>query len=67
MAQNEGRILLALQAYQTGQIPSLRAAARTYEVPHATLTRRFHGTLSQSDFVSPNRKLTSTEESTLVQ
>ncbi len=67
MAQNEGRILLALQAYQAGQIPSLRAAARAYDVPYTTLSRRSKGTLSQSESVSPNLKLTQTEESTLIQ
>jgi hypothetical protein len=37
MSQTEGRIILALQAYQQGQISSLRAATRTYEVPYTTL------------------------------
>ena len=38
MAQNEGRLLLALQAYQQGHFPSLRATARSYDVSHRTLT-----------------------------
>ena len=67
MAQNEGRIVLALQAYQLGQFSSLRAAARSYEVSHITLTRRHQGTPSRADFVSPHLKLTQTEEATLVQ
>ena len=66
MSQTEGRIILALQAYQQGQFSSLRAAARSYDVSHTTLLRRHHGTTSRSDFTSPNRKLTQTEEATLV-
>ncbi len=67
MAQNEGRILLALQAYQQGHFTSLRAAARSYNISHTTLSRRHRGTSSRSEFVSPNLKLTQTEESTLLE
>jgi hypothetical protein len=38
MANTEGRIALALQAYQKGQFSSIRAAAQTYSVSHAILT-----------------------------
>ena len=67
MAQKEGRMVLALQAYRRGQFSSLRAAARSYNVPHKTLSRRHHGTLPQADSISPNLKLTQTEERTLIQ
>ena len=67
MSQTEGRIALALQAYQQGQFSSIRAAARAYGVPHTTLTRRLKGTTSRSDFTHPNRKLTQTEETALVE
>ena len=67
MAQNEGRILLALQAYQRGQFSSLWAAVHTYGVSYITLTRRSKGTPARADFVSPQLKLTQTEEATLVQ
>src|SRR6187402_44595 len=67
MAQNEGRLLLALQAYQRGQISSLRAAAHMYGVSHTTLARRYKGTPARADFVSSQLKLTQTEEATLVQ
>jgi hypothetical protein len=66
MAQSEGRIALALHAYQQGQFSSLRAAARTYDVPYVTLTRRYQGTFSRSNCTPYNRKLTQTEETTLV-
>lgn len=67
MANTEGRIALALQAYQRGQFKSLRAAARAYEVSHKTLTRRSQGTPSRTESIPHNRKLTLTEESTLVE
>jgi hypothetical protein len=67
MAQIEGRITLALQAFQHAQFSSLRAAARAYEVPHVTLTRRSKGTPSRSILTSANLRLTQTEETTLVQ
>ena len=67
MAQNEGRIVLALQAYRRGQFLSLRAAARVYNIPNKTLTRRHNGTLSRADSTSTQLKLTQTEETTLVQ
>ena len=66
MANTEGRIALALQAYQRGQFSSLRAAARAYDVPHTTLTRRNQGTPPRSDFTSPNLKLTQTKETALI-
>ena len=66
MSQIEGRIALALQAYQQGQISSLRAAARAYDVPYTSLYRRNQGTTSRLVSVSSNRKLTQTEESALI-
>ena len=67
MANLEGRIILALNAYKKNHFRSLRAAASAYDVPRTTLTRRFKGTPSRPDSVSPNLKLTQTEETTLVQ
>lgn len=67
MSQTEGRIVLALRAYRQGQFSSLRAAALSYEVSYRTLTRRHNGTPSRDNFISPNLKLTQTEEATLVQ
>jgi hypothetical protein len=67
MSQTEGRIALALQAYQQGQFSSLRAAARTYDVPHSTLSTRYHGITSHSNSRSPNYKLTQTEETALIE
>ena len=67
MAQIEGQIILALQAYRQGHFPSLRAAARTYDVPYITLTQRYQGILSRPNSIPHNRKLTQTKETTLVQ
>jgi len=43
-SQKEGRILLAIQAFNSGQFKSLHAASRAYDVPKDTLARRYHGT-----------------------
>jgi hypothetical protein len=66
MASNEARIVLALQAYQRNEFRSVRAATIAFEVVPKTLGRRLRGTPSKLDFTSPHRKLTSTEETTIV-
>ena len=66
MSQTEGRIILALQAYQQGRFSSLWAATRLYDVSHTTLLQHNYRTTSRSDFTSPNQKLTQTKEATLV-
>jgi predicted HTH domain antitoxin len=54
----EGRLLLAIQAYERGVISSIRAAARSYDVPFATLHARLRGRLSRRDSLPLTRKLT---------
>jgi hypothetical protein len=66
-SKREGRILLAIKAYQDGQIKSIRAAARAYDLPHNTLLYRLHGHPTRENSQLSNRKLTSTEEESLVQ
>lgn len=66
MANSEGRIVLALQAYRLGQFKTIRSAARAYDVPYRTLYRRSRGTLARVDTTPCNRNLTDTEEYTLV-
>ena len=39
----EGRILLAIQALKEHQFKSVQAAALLYNVPHSTLTNRMNG------------------------
>lgn len=64
--QQEGR-LLAIRAIKTKQSRSVRAAADSYDVPRTTLSRRPRGSTTQRESQRTNRKLTPTEESTLVQ
>jgi hypothetical protein len=67
LAQNEGRIALAVQAYQGGQFSSTKACADAYDISDTTLRRRVKGTNARSDSIPINRKLTTTEESTLIE
>jgi hypothetical protein len=67
MSNTEGRITLALHAYQQGHIKSLRTAASTYGISRTTLSHRSRGTPAQVNSLPTNRKLTTTEEYTLVQ
>ena len=64
---SEGRLLLALQAFKNGQFPSLRAAARAYDVCRDTLKDRYRGIPARRDCVPHNRKLTPSEESVIIQ
>lgn len=66
MSQNEGRIALALQAYNQGYFSSVRAAAKAYDAPESTLRSRVKGVRSRRDTTPTNQKLTLLEESTLV-
>lgn len=63
---SEGRLCLALNAYKSGQIISLRKASTAYSVPFETLRSRYHGTVSQRDFRPASCKLTTTEEAVLI-
>jgi hypothetical protein len=65
--QQEGRIALAMDAIQKGHFTSARAAAKSYDVVRSTLQNRVNGRPARRDSRPTNRKLTDTEESTLVQ
>jgi hypothetical protein len=65
-AQQEGRLLLALQAYQKGQISSIRKAASLYDVPRKTLQYRANGRVARADTRANRHKLTTIEEEVLV-
>ena len=65
--QNEADIHLALEAFKKGQIRTIGAAARAYKVSRMTLTRRLEGTMSRRDTTPNSRKLTPTEEESLLQ
>ena len=66
LAQKEGRITLAVQAFKSGHISSVRAAAKAYDVPELTLWSRVKGICAWHDVVPINQKLTTIEELTLV-
>jgi hypothetical protein len=66
-SNQEGRVLLALQAYKRGQVSSLRKASVLYTVPFSSLQDRYRGRTTRENAQNHNRKLTSTEESVLIQ
>jgi len=63
----EGRLSLAIQAYNEGKIKSLCAASRSYDVPFSSLYTRDRGTSSRRDTRPSTCKLTSTEEEVVLQ
>jgi hypothetical protein len=65
-SQNEGRVILALQAYRGNQILSLRATAKAYDVPFATLRARHSGILPRAQTTTKSRHFTDDEEKTLI-
>jgi transposase len=67
LPSNEGRIALAVQAIKQGQFSSVRAAAQAFDISKSTLSRRVKGVDARRDSTPINRKLTPTEESTLVE
>ena len=54
----EGRVLLAIKAIQTGQITSVREAIRLFNIPRTTLRARLAGTPSRPITRANNYKLT---------
>ena len=65
-AQQEGRVLLAIQAIENGQIPSIRQATKLYNIPRSTLQTRLTGTATRLSTRANSHKLTESEEETLV-
>ena len=66
-AEQEGRIQLALEAYRSDQFKSLRRAAEAYNVPNSTLAYRASGRSFRPQTTPNCRKLSLTEEHTIVQ
>ncbi|KAH5617394.1 hypothetical protein HBI81_261120 [Parastagonospora nodorum] len=64
--QNEGRIQLAINAIQSEQFRSHRAAAAAFNVDRRTLDRRIKGLTSRAETTPNCQKLTATEEQTIV-
>ena len=65
--EQEGRVLLALEAIRNKQIPSVAAAATEFNIPRSTLRRRLAGTTNRSETRANNHKLSEIEEQSLVQ
>jgi hypothetical protein len=66
LANQEGKILLALDDFQNGRVKSVRAAASQYAIPKSTLHARADGRISRVA-KRPNRnELTELEEDSLV-
>jgi hypothetical protein len=66
-ANQEGRILLALNDLKNSRIRSIRAAAKLYGIPARTLSRRAQGTMSRVDTRPNSHKLTRLEEDSLTE
>jgi hypothetical protein len=63
--EQEGRILLAIQAIKKQEISSISLAARTFEVPRSTLRDRLSGHAERSTIRANSHKLTEIEEESL--
>ncbi len=63
----EARISQAIEAIHSNNSPSIRAAARAYDVPYSTLVKRLHGQPTYQQSRMANRKLLPTEEEALFQ
>ena len=56
-----------MASYRNNPKQSVRALAVAYDVPKSTLQRRLRGIQARSEIASINRKLSPTEEQSLVQ
>ncbi|OQE34221.1 hypothetical protein PENCOP_c004G04951, partial [Penicillium coprophilum] len=63
--EQEGRILLAIQAFKNQEISSIREVARRFDVPRSTLSTRLHGTQNRAISRANSHKLTAIEEESL--
>ena len=66
LAEQEGRILLAISDFQNGKISKIAQAAKIYNIPRTTLRDRLHGTQQRSLIRANSHKLTQFEEESLV-
>jgi hypothetical protein len=65
--ERSGRLLLATQSLDDKILKSQRRAAYLYDVPRSTLQRRLQRARTIQDFNAQKRKLSPSEEESLVQ
>ncbi|KAJ5568130.1 hypothetical protein N7450_001957 [Penicillium hetheringtonii] len=65
--QQEGRLLLAIEAIKSKEISSIRRAADQFHVNRCTLARRLRGTINRAESRANSHKLTQIEEELLQQ
>jgi hypothetical protein len=65
-SQNEGKLLIAINTLNCGQIKSGRKAASLYDVPPSTLNDRVNGRKSRAEINAKKRKLRPHEHEALV-
>jgi signal recognition particle subunit SEC65 len=63
--EQEGRLLLAIQAIKKQEIRTIAAAARTFNIPCSTLRDRLNGYAERSTVCVNLYKLIETEEESL--
>ncbi|EDN95831.1 hypothetical protein SS1G_12036 [Sclerotinia sclerotiorum 1980 UF-70] len=63
----EGRILLAIEAINKDQKLSIRKAAKLYNIPHTKIQRRIDGTTPRIESRANSHNLTKLEEEVLIQ
>ena len=63
----EGRLLLAIQAFKQTPDAKIRAIARSYDVPYTSLYDRLRGRTPRREIRHPHHRLTPTEETALEQ
>ena len=64
-AEQEGRILLAIQAIKNQEIHNTALAARTFNIPRSRLRHRINGIQHRASSRANSRKLTAIEEGSL--
>ena len=65
LVEQEGRILLAIKAIQNGRIPTVAAAAPSFDVPRTTPADRMKGIPNQHEARGTGHKFTQLEEESI--
>ena len=63
--EQEGRLLLAIQAIKNQEISSVRQAARVYIVPESSLQDQLHSSTNRAEKRANGHKMTPNEEEPL--